>query len=438
MSSIAAQNSPQPGGMAAQRPSPSNQGTPASAFIAKKRRTEVDSPAPSRKKKKALDKTLPQQIRPYVPDSELFSQLLELEKRLDSTLMRKKIAIHTTLKPPSKSTRTVRVFLNSKMVNTGAGESGEMPGWQLRLEGRLLDEAVFSSKARRRFSSFFKRVFIEFSDSEGGMETVVEWIRPGDAQDVDGFEVKRLGHMPANARIFLTVESQPPTYDVAPELSALLGKTQLTKTDAILALWAYIKANDLQDKDDKTVIHCNKPLQELFGCTNVALSNVADCLTAFLLPLKPVELFYAMASQGECFDVDIDIEDVPSKQLQNYLLQPQDIKDMQEADNRILQLCQQIKEHSAKRNFMQQFADDPIGFINKWLGSQHSDLQVMQDGSGNSEEQRRAEFYNKAWVEEASWKYLADKTMQQRVALEQQLQSLKENGPSRPGEKGQS
>lgn len=70
-------------------------------------------------------------------------------------------------------------------------------------------------------------------------------------------------------------------------------------------------------------------------------------------------------------------------------------------------LAQQVHNSQLKRNFLSAFADDPAGFINKWLESQSRDLESVL-GSGPSEgltvreeELRRSEFFRLPWVEEA-------------------------------------
>ena len=70
-------------------------------------------------------------------------------------------------------------------------------------------------------------------------------------------------------------------------------------------------------------------------------------------------------------------------------------------------MAQQIHNSQLKRTFLTTFADDPAGFINKWLESQSRDLESVL-GSGPSEgltvreeELRRSEFFRLPWVEEA-------------------------------------
>ncbi|GCB81764.1 hypothetical protein scyTo_0021882, partial [Scyliorhinus torazame] len=54
------------------------------------------------KKKKMADKILPQRIRELVPESQAYMDLLAFERKLDQTIMRKRLDIQEALKRPIK------------------------------------------------------------------------------------------------------------------------------------------------------------------------------------------------------------------------------------------------------------------------------------------------------------------------------------------------
>ena len=45
-------------------------------------------------------------------------------------------------------------------------------------------------------------------------------------------------------------------------------------------------------------------------------------------------------------------------------------------DERISAMVQAISLSKIKRDFMREFAEDPVGFINQWMASQSRDLEV--------------------------------------------------------------
>ena len=88
----------------------------------------------------------------------------------------------------------------------------------------------------------------------------------------------------------------------------------------------------------------------------------------------------------------------------------------------ILQLIDSINQLKQSREFYLSFADDPQGFICKWLASQSRDLKMITDSStGNNEEERRADYYTEQWSYEAVSRYFYNKVQQKRVELEQAL-----------------
>jgi SWI/SNF-related matrix-associated actin-dependent regulator of chromatin subfamily D len=142
--------------------------THASAFTVSKSR-----------KRKLNDRTLPASILsdPQLSvDSQMYQDLLEMEKKLDWTIMRKKAEVQDALgrtasvsasllpPPPScvsaqticsaQTTRTLRLFLShtvsgqpwqSETSSSGTAEAPNfetgqgIPAWQLKIEGRLLE-----------------------------------------------------------------------------------------------------------------------------------------------------------------------------------------------------------------------------------------------------------------------------------------------------------
>ena len=146
------------------------------------------------KKKKLADKILPQKVRELVPESQAYMDLLAFERKLDSTIMRKRLDIQEALKRPMKQKRKLRIFISNTSfpAKEGEGEEGSVASWELRVEGRLIDEdkRADPSKTKRKFSSFFKSLVIELDkDLYGPDNHLVEWHRTPTTQETDGFQV---------------------------------------------------------------------------------------------------------------------------------------------------------------------------------------------------------------------------------------------------------
>merc|ERR1719352_1824609 len=114
-----------------------------------------------KKKKRLADKVLPQKVRELVPESQAYMDLLAFERKLDTTIMRKRLDIQEALKRPMKQKKKLRIFISNTSfpAKEGEGDEGSVASWELRVEGRLIDEdkrQADPSKTKRKFSSFFK------------------------------------------------------------------------------------------------------------------------------------------------------------------------------------------------------------------------------------------------------------------------------------------
>ena len=81
----------------------------------------------AKKKKKLADKILPQKVRELVPESQAYMDLLAFERKLDSTIMRKRLDIQEALKRPMKQKRKLRIFISN--TTFPAKESAEGSEW---------------------------------------------------------------------------------------------------------------------------------------------------------------------------------------------------------------------------------------------------------------------------------------------------------------------
>uniref|UniRef100_A0A8D2J289 Hexosyltransferase n=1 Tax=Varanus komodoensis TaxID=61221 RepID=A0A8D2J289_VARKO len=192
------------------------------------------------------------QIRELVPESQAYMDLLAFERKLDQTIMRKRVDIQEALKRPMKQKRKLRLYISNTFnpAKSDADDSeGSIASWELRVEGKLLDDL---SKQKRKFSSFFKSLVIELDkDLYGPDNHLVEWHRTPTTQETDGFQVKRPGDVSVRCTLLLMLDYQPPQFKLDPRLARLLGIHTQTRSAIIQALWQYIKTNKLQDSHDK-------------------------------------------------------------------------------------------------------------------------------------------------------------------------------------------
>lgn len=210
------------------------------------------------------DKILPQRIRELVPESQAYMDLLAFERKLDQTIMRKRVDIQEALKRPMKQKRKLRLYISNTFnpAKPDAEDSdGSIASWELRVEGKLLDDP---SKQKRKFSSFFKSLVIELDkDLYGPDNHLVEWHRTPTTQETDGFQVKRPGDLSVRCTLLLMLDYQPPQFKLDPRLARLLGLHTQSRSAIVQALWQYVKTNRLQDSHDKEYINGDKYFQQV-------------------------------------------------------------------------------------------------------------------------------------------------------------------------------
>lgn len=386
-----------------------------------------------KKKKKLADKILPQKVRDLVPESQAYMDLLAFERKLDSTIMRKRLDIQEALKRPMKQKRKLRVFISNtfypaKDAGEG-GEDGSVASWELRVEGRLLDDPKNDpNKVKRKFSSFFKSLVIELDkDLYGPDNHLVEWHRTATTQETDGFQVKRPGDKNIRCTILLLLDYQPLQFKLDPRLARLLGVHTQTRPVIINALWQYIKTHKLQDVHEREYINCDKYLEQIFACPRMKFAEIPQRLNPLLHPPDPIVINHIISVEGTeqkqtaCYDIDVEVDDTLKTQMNNFLLSTASQQEIQGLDNKIHETVETINQLKTNREFFLSFAKDPQQFINKWIISQTRDLKTMTDVVGNPEEERRADYYYQPWAQEAVCRYFYTKVQQKRAELEQAL-----------------
>ena len=275
---------------------------------------------PSKKKKRLADKILPQKVRELVPESQAYMDLLQFERKLDSTIMRKRLDIQEALKRPMKQKKKLRIFISNTSFPAKEGEEGSVASWELRVEGRLIDEdkRVEQSKTtKRKFSSFFKSLVIELDKNMYGPDNhLVEWHRTPTTQETDGFQVKRPGDTTVKCTILLLLDYQPLQFKLDQRLARLLGVHTQTRPVIISALWQYIKTHKLQDQHEKEYVNCDPYLKQIFQTERMKFAEIPQRLNPLLHPPDPIvinhmisveELKQTDSKKTACYDIDVEV-----------------------------------------------------------------------------------------------------------------------------------
>jgi hypothetical protein len=202
-------------------------------------------------------------------------------------------------------------------------QTGLTPAWVLKIEGQLLDDLCDSAG----FSEHLSQIKVELENEEYAGQTF-EWVRRGqNAEEMDGFEITRVGDKPCLVKIslFLRARDDAKTFRPSETLREIIQKAPMpsassdthgsimydkqehghqrkalyegTEKEILMAVWQYIKANRLQDPNNRKLLICDSSFQMLFeGKPTVNLAELHTLIEKHLLPVKPIILTYRVGS----------------------------------------------------------------------------------------------------------------------------------------------
>lgn len=382
--------------------------------------------APPRKKRSFPEKLIPDKVAKLVPESAIYAKLLELETHIDSVLVRKKIDVQENVRSPRCVRRTLRIYVYntfSKQVKVEPGKIDvEELSWVLRITGRVLEDGKdpvadgVLPKENPKFSAFFKKITIYLDQGFYPDNHVVVWDSARSAAQRDGFEVKRKGDKEFTAVVRMSMNHSPDKFVVSAQLARVLGVEFDSRPRIIAALWHYVKAKKLQSPNDPSFFMCDASLQRVFGEEKMKFSVASQKISQHLSPPQPIHLEHKIKLSGNCpagatcYDVQVDVPLPLEKDMSSFLASTEKHKEIDVFDKLICDSIKKIHEHHRRRAFFLGFSQSPAEFINALIASQSKDLKLVAgDVSHNVENERRSEFYNQPWVEDAVVRYLTRK-----------------------------
>ncbi|GAU45206.1 hypothetical protein TSUD_139110 [Trifolium subterraneum] len=384
------------------------------------------TPAARRKKQKLPEKQMQERVAAILPESALYTQLLEFESRVDAALSRKKVDIQEALKNPPCIQKTLRIYVFNTFANQirtiPNKPNAEPPTWTLKVVGRILEDGIDpdqpgvvqkSSPMYPKFSAFFKRVIISLDQRLYPDNHVIVWENSRSPGPQEGFEVKRKGDKEFLVNIRLEMNYAPEKFKLSSVLTEVLGIEVDTRPRIIAAIWHYVKARKLQNPNDPSFFHCDQALQKIFGEEKVKFTTVSQRISHHLFPPAPIMLEHQIKLSGNnpagsaCYDVTVDVPFPIQRELSVLLANVEKNKEIETCDEAICGIIRKIHEHRRRRAFFLGFSQSPVEFINALIESQSRDLKAAAgEPSRSIEKERQSEFFNQPWVEDAVIRYL--------------------------------
>ena len=386
-----------------------------------------------RRSRKPTDKTIPDGVEEVIIGDGVakYRQLREIERKLDGAMMRKRMDIQDSRNSHMKRFRTLRIWISNTVedqewqggdvtIDTFDFSAKKNGNYTVRIEGRLLDELDEDSDSesddeededkmdtdkktpaasKYKLSHFFKSMSVEFKPRAHGAppDTSVEWkkpILPPNARtipptaDFDTLEFKRGGDENQNIVIKLVRDEQPERYKVSPALAQIIDQEEATRAEAVTGVWEYIKASGLQEDDEKRAFQCDELLKPIFKAETGYVPHITDVLGPHLTSLPPLELEYTIRCDAAyaqnptptIYDVRVPIDSNLRLALQaftNNVAYAGTLQKVQALNDEAAVIVQALGQSKAKHGFLDGVARDPVGVLQKWVGSQKRDLDVI-------------------------------------------------------------
>jgi chromatin remodeling complex protein RSC6 len=259
-----------------------------------------------RRARKPTDREMPDDVEELIIGDgvQQYKKLRESEKKLDYTIMRKRLDIQDTLNRNVRRQRTMRVWITNTCENqpwqrpdldenSFDFESGADATWRVKVVGKLLDEVdetasddedemeiedgtengvVKPEKQKaepKKFSHHFKAVSVEY-DKARNMPNAhidpslqVEWKKTPQSAEFDCFEFQRKGDENQNITISLVRDEPVERYRLSQALSNALDMEEADRAEVVMGIWEYVKATGLQEDEERRYVRCDDRLRSV-------------------------------------------------------------------------------------------------------------------------------------------------------------------------------
>jgi SWI/SNF-related matrix-associated actin-dependent regulator of chromatin subfamily D len=266
--------------------------------IQQQREIQMQHQLAQRRSKKPTDRNLPEGIEKINPIiAELaghYKALQEAERKLDMTMMRKRLDMQDTFNRHVRREQTLRIFINNTFENqpwqqTNLApdsfdfETGEDATYKVKCFAQLLEddddsdnedgvEEDETQKSRKQLFHFFKAVSVDVERPFGEPVNLVDWKKQPNTEVLNNFNMERKGDENLNLVISLTRDETPERYRLSQALSQTLDMEEGDRAEVLQGVWEYVKFMGLQEDEEKRKVRCDAALKQV---SNVPLSQNA-------------------------------------------------------------------------------------------------------------------------------------------------------------------
>eukprot|EP00808_Paulinella_micropora_P015841 g56158.t1 len=400
--------------------------------------TVITNPRPlSRRRvihKGTLDRELPSQLDVWIPESRIYMQLLNFERRLNASIIERQLLMLSAMGTARRAQKVLRLYISTEFQDV----EDEDANWTLRIQGQLMEKesppvAKFSSQLVASdfvskllvASDFVSKLVVELDPAVYPPSlSSAQWHKALSPSTCDGWLLKRVGDQEVQAKISVYLHHSPPEYKLSRPLSALLGITMGCKLKVLQALFSYIERENLQDAAEPARLNPNASLAKIVGSESLELKDLPSKLASHLLPPDPIVIDYTIRwatdenePQGmpgdaglEVFDIPVDF---PDRNLDLHNMAKD--KEADDLEKRIAQLIKELHQIQQKRDFLRAFCESPLNTIETLISVRALDAMGAESSlsathhfepSPQPEHLRRADQFQSEWLADAVDRYL--------------------------------
>jgi SWI/SNF-related matrix-associated actin-dependent regulator of chromatin subfamily D len=257
--------------------------------IQQQREIQMQHQLAQRRSKKPTDRNLPEgieKINPIIAElAGYYKSLQEAERKLDMTMMRKRLDMQDTFNRHVRREQTLRIFINNTFENqpwqqTNLApdsfdfETGEDATYKVKCFAQLLKEDDDSDdedgveedetqQSRKRLFHFFKGVSIDVERPFGEPVNLVDWKKQPNTEILNNFNMERKGDENLNLVISLTRDETPERYRLSQALSQTLDMEEGDRAEVLQGVWEYVKFMGLQEDEEKRKVRCDAALKQV-------------------------------------------------------------------------------------------------------------------------------------------------------------------------------
>lgn len=346
------------------------------------------------------------------------NQNQRLKDLLEQLEQENKIAVYNsqsnTINPiPCKSYKDIICSDNHILENT---EDNFF--WSLNFRGKIEESEVEEKDfLNKKFSSFFNKIIFKFEEMPGSPKIKdIEWINDKNSfKQNDGFEIKRsfLQSFPKSVKVCYYLSNNNMKYFITNnDLKYLLGITEASKIQILYHIWNYIKLNNLQDKDNNSIINNNRYFHKIFKTERMEINSLPNRIMDFIRPIdfieKTVNLEVDLSKNvnEKLFEIMVEIEDLNILPINNFFLQDSEEKllfskyvtqnktdlkndkgvhtdnfynSLADYEKTSIELFDKLNKYVYNCNFYNELAKDPINFIDNFKIQQNYLLKMMKE-----------------------------------------------------------